>query len=686
MRPLFLLFLLFSFSVLIPNVLAQSPTAPSNLRVVATGNVEPQTCNRTFTVQLTGIPSSTCSVGQACSDACNGLATTITSTGVGPWCTIPGTRASGSQNTPLRTAWGAITLTAKLQPNDCVNVLPGTHNSSRGGTVDIANNNGFYQSDVTIRSSSPRAAIINGTGFGGPGVYIKADGIIWDGFKIQNSADGIAVNAYRDVIKNNYITAITGSGIWVQGPGGSIPAMGQVLNNEVDTCTTGGIVIWALLSGYYLIADNYVHNIKGNGNYDGIQVGGGDANLSPHHVIAWKNTVRHQDCSATGGFAGDPLDFGGHDVAFCANGASSTATCNQTGCCYKNSDCSNNICDTSMVRCSYDFVMDENLVERAGGCGGVKLHAGARDMCRFSNSIARRNLLIGYGWESYGYPNANVFYNNTMIEAGANIQFWDDCTSGDTYGRCPRTGNTTLNPLDKFRSFGGSQYGGGPGGNTLYGAMGWFNNYFGRTGGQYNILLNGSAGHRTDVRKSSMQWFTNVYNFGTGGIYWYPNDTTTVAKFYSASNFAAFQNENVTSPHDQGSNLTTQTHAQLFTNYTGNASGDYRPAAGSNLRGIGTCPTKTVGAGTGTTITVERSTVFHDGYGFPSPPGPGPDVLCIGTQAPVSIAVPTPPASSIDAVASTIKLAESRSWSGGQCVRPCWMNNPPDVGRYQAVN
>jgi hypothetical protein len=55
------------------------------------------------------------------------------------------------------------------------------------------------------------------------------------------------------------------------------------------------------------------------------------------------------------------------------------------------------------------------------------------------------------------------------------------------------------------------------------------------------------------------------------------------------------------------------------------------------------------------------------------------------TKMQLAIAVPVPPASSINAQASTIKLAESRTWSSGLCVRPCWMNNPPDVGRHQAT-
>ena len=138
--------------------------------------------------------------------------------------------------------------------------------------------------------------------------------------------------------------------------------------------------MWTAPGGYFLIEDNQAYNNRGNGNYDGIQVGGGDG--ATHHVVVRRNVAWGNGQGTQGA---DQIDLGGHGIG------------------------------------------DHYLVEdnQARGPGGVmKVHQGGYGGGR--GVIARRNQLTGIGFDIYGFPNPVMYYNNTIVNADKAFHLWSD--------------------------------------------------------------------------------------------------------------------------------------------------------------------------------------------------------------------------------------------------------------------
>jgi len=137
---------------------------------------------------------------------------------------------------------------------------------------------------------------------------------------------------------------------------------------------------WAT-GGYWLIEGNEVYGNDGADNYDGVQVGSGDAGA--HHVVV-KNNVIHDNALSGGG--ADNLDLGGHGL-------------------------------------SHHYLVEGNDVY--GGGGSFKLHSGLSYTPGVSSfHIARFNCFTGIGYDCYGFPDPVVIYNNTFVDAGQAVQFY----------------------------------------------------------------------------------------------------------------------------------------------------------------------------------------------------------------------------------------------------------------------
>jgi hypothetical protein len=287
---------------------------------------------------------------------------------------------SGLTGSPWRTIQKAANSVA---PGDTVVINAGTYNEevtlTRSGTA---------AAPITFRAASP-LAILDGTGLpGGSGAaaaqlintsdvsYVKLDGLT-----IKNSPGwGIYVggNSSHIEMTNLDVSSCRSNGIFVN-PTGTAPNFTIVRNSQVHDNGSGGITIWVAPGGYFLVENNVAYNNAGAGNYDGIQVGGGDG--ATHHVVVRGNVAYGNGVGTTGA---DQIDLGGH-----AHGD--------------------------------HYLVEDNEARGPGGDMKVQQAYNATGI------IARRNRLTGgVGFVVYGFPTPAVYYNNTIVDAGHALQFWSD--------------------------------------------------------------------------------------------------------------------------------------------------------------------------------------------------------------------------------------------------------------------
>jgi hypothetical protein len=299
----------------------------------------------------------------------------------------------------------AATYTVSPTGNDAGSGLAGApwrtiqkaaNSASAGDTVLIAG--GTYAEKVNItRSGTPgnpivfrnadaTPVLINGAGLSA-GLYSSlvdisgASYVQLSGLAVRNYAywcmtiTGASTNIDLTGLD---VSGCTQSGIWIE-TSGSAPNFIKVRQSTVHDNQAGGITVWRSPGGYLLIEGNEVYGNAGVGNYDGIQVGGGDA--ATHHAVVRANRSYGNGQGATGA---DQIDLGGHAAG--------------------------------------DFyLVEDNQAWGPGGAMKVQQTYGATTL------IARRNRLSGIGFEVYGFPTPAVYYHNTIVgSAGHALQFWDD--------------------------------------------------------------------------------------------------------------------------------------------------------------------------------------------------------------------------------------------------------------------
>ena len=157
------------------------------------------------------------------------------------------------------------------------------------------------------------------------------------------------------------------------------PAYTVLRGNKVHDNVGGGIALFCVPGGYYLVEQNTVYDNRGSGNWDGIQAGGGDPSCGTHHIVIRRNVVY-------GTVDGDNIDMGGR----------------QPG---------------SLPIASH-YLMEDNEMFGPPTTGnkfsGLGLDWG----------IMRRNKVTDNGLVFYSPPYRAVVYHNTVVSSFHSVQFW----------------------------------------------------------------------------------------------------------------------------------------------------------------------------------------------------------------------------------------------------------------------
>src|SRR3989338_3752043 len=159
-----------------------------------------------------------------------------------------------------------------------------------------------------------------------------------------------------------------------------------VRNNDIYSCTQGGIVMWDAHSGYFLIEGNKIHEWKGIGNWDGIEAHG-----TPYVIV--KNNIIYNP-----GPEGDGADF--IDAG------------SQTG--------------STIEDYTHHMVYDGNTVYCTGSCPSNPYENRVKIDKAPTFSILRRNTIYGAGFTFYVKPFVNdALYSNSVINCRNQcILFW----------------------------------------------------------------------------------------------------------------------------------------------------------------------------------------------------------------------------------------------------------------------
>lgn len=329
---------------------------------------------------------------------------------------------TGSNSNPGTQALPWLTITyavSRIAAGDTLYLETGTYSEQ----VTLSQS-GIAGAPIAIRESAGATAVIDGTGVAGVDAnealfqVAGQDYITLSGFEVRDSAyDGINVlgESHHVTIDGVTSTANGRSGVYLDGPV-SVAAHTSVINSTFTTNTRGGITLWKSAGGYFKIEGNTVSGNTGTGNYDGIQIGGGDGGT--HHVVVRQNTITNNGASDAGE---DNLDLGGHGI-------------------------------------NHHYLVEQNNI--SGTIGSFKLHSGSLADATYTAGtsgfhLARFNRITGHGITSYGYPNPIALYNNTLYDCGecfliygqtATLQTLGDSTytSGSDAGRFAAKNNLTF--------------------------------------------------------------------------------------------------------------------------------------------------------------------------------------------------------------------------------------------------
>lgn len=421
--------------------------------------------------------------------------------------------------------------------------------------------------------------------------------------------------------------------LFITGPSAGTKAMSVIADNEIYNGLGGGITLWNSKGGYYLIANNVVHGMYGSGNFDSIQVGGGGlgegGRNSSNHVVV-KNNIVYDHCpqKLDANKCGDPLDMGGHD-------------------------------------CHTNYIAEKNYVYNS--YGAFKFHGNSAGSCKAvgpyidpvtkesrvgeygldSYGIARFNILNGVGHGEYTFPNTNVYYNNTIYNAGAHALLYWNAT------------DDVLNGII-LESLGTPKYTGSPSLDTDNGRYNYKNNILWNSS-SYLIALAGNRCRNTrctededfySVKRTpdSLMFQKNLLKGGPerGLGYRAPLDiVSTVDASLTFADISALQ----TNPSNRDSLRLTSTSADAINN-------------GASLTYIKSCA--------GSLITVDRASYFTDGYDGLTEP----DSIMIADRGPFKIV-------KVDDENNTINLDSSVTCAPGEPVNLPFKGTAPDIGAFE---
>lgn len=571
-----------------------------------------------------------------CSDTNDGLTETT------PWCTLPGTRKADNSDW-LRTAWGGVTTSNKVASCSKLSIKGGTiHASTSGGRVSVdstwySNGTEACPTEIKVKSGWGTGVwTIDGTGMS---IAIYEGAIDFTnriGFKVSGGkildilGNGVSIYgaSTSDIwVHNNEFTNVGGtlninSAIWQEtyttegGPDNPTKFTSNTIHDlPVDV---GAITVWANVGGSVLIDGNTIYNTSTpNNNTSNIQTGGGSGPARSFYVAVTNNIIHD--------VASDPIDLGGHG-------------------------------------CGTHRIIEGNVVYGTN-TGSIKLHGNDFLTCATyatndAFSIMRKNIFINTNYVDYSHPNTNKIYNNLFDTSGQAIYLDNNDQAGDTIA----------SPVGG-RSFGNNNYGTGPGGNTAYGRKEIFNNIIYNPTAPFDFSSTGVQNLQYKSLKSHHNMFVGSFSPGSIGMYWHSQTSATFTFFDVLSTLQASFSPDFP---EVGSFESAQSAATLFTNRSAR---DYTPTAAANSVNAGVAQTKTVGGGTGTVVTVECASMFHDSWGGLLTP----DSIKIGSNAIVAI-------SSIDGYANTITIASSQTWTTGQDVYlVCGSQICNDIGPVEFV-
>jgi len=409
-----------------------------------------------------------------------------------------------------------------------------------------------------------------------------------------------------------------------------VPGFNVLERNNMHDSTAGGITLWqdgwseTGYGGYIRIEGNVInHHAYGAANFDGMQIGGGDADSAGHHVAVIENEIT---ASGNANAGPDPMDLGGHTY------------------------------------CSH--YLEQSNYWHANSGDNFKCHAGYRhnaslptEDCytdgRSGHHIVRFNV-YDVRVQQYEFPNPITYYNNTWIDTGQMTWWWVDSTITPA-----PNGDTTYATWIAAQSLS----------DTDTGRLTYNNNLFFQNAASSALIHSQDNSPVMDWTYQSLRMQGNVYKPASGQtIRW--NGTS-----YTTAQFATYQASNTPNFPDTDSTMlsTGTTLASMFNNA---GAADYQLASGSaGAVGISVAHSFALGDGTNsTTLTCDRASMFCDGYYKNGERVTRPDMIKIGSGSPVliqSIAEGTDPS-----VFNVITLQEARSWGDGDEIWLC----DPDTG------
>lgn len=544
-----------------------------------------------------------------------------------PWKSIPGSYSHVNANVALPTH--------TLSPGDTVEVKGGT-------TIGAVNNVGRLQFTQSGTAAAPivlKCSTTFGSGPctisgasvalpGGPGsdwgviTFISAGYVSLRGFTIststvsniliQGTSHHITIGGFNTGEGNNISGAAERCvmvNIDPQTP--QPPTFLRFINNTISGCGSGGIVFFRASGGYTLVQGNTFNNVLGGGNFDIIQLGGFISGT--HHAVVRNNVING------GGTGGDPIDTSGHGI---------THNILIEG---------NRVIDSegnlkfhcAVAESTLTLGYDQGLYGVPGSAGwysaGVSCHV-----------IVRHNVWKNQQLHIYNYPFPIAYYNNTLYRNSAS-------PSPQIF---PTRNCQADGPPPTLLNFGDTTY---PGGGSEKGVFSMKNNIWWSETANSTFTLGQQFPSCVPVwnfNYDSMRTKNNLFK-NPSWQQWYDQNLYT-------TNLTAIQaltiGPDTSIRPETGSVQSTIAGSSAFANVTTN---DFSPTAGSPARSIGTALTtiKTVVTNS-TAVTVDRATLFFDGYCV----GTSPNIECLGTGDTIRIGNATRLVKAVNPVTNVITV------------------------------
>jgi len=305
--------------------------------------------------------------------------------------------------------------------------------------------------------------------------------------------------------------------------------------------------------------------------------------------------------------------------------------------------------DVSSHGFSHHMLFEGNKITAGTTGPAFKIHSGsdAYTPGLSGHMIARNNILIRSNTNNYAFPDPVAYYNNTFFDSKGNQYYPENCSAPCNVGDSTYSGGDT-------------------------GRANWKNNLFFTNANLFGqlILMNGTF----NLTYASLRFQHNLYNFGNNlTIQW----EKWRAAMKTPSVFLDYQSALAPDYPDVGSIMTTTTVEHMFTDY---ASEDFSLVSEAPAIDAGMPLTSAVNSGEdSTTLVVDRSSYFTDGYPVDGEYLGTPDSIRIGNNDPVEIL-------SINNQTNTITLASAVSWEVGEDVTLDYYGTAPDIGAFEFVS